>query len=126
MNSVTHFEIPADDVGRAKKFYADVFGWTSQDVSSVGDFEYHMLMTTETDEKMMPKKTGAINGGLFPREGSEKSMVVIDVPDIKDHVEKIKSAGGKITQDVAEVGDMGWYARFVDTEGNDVGIWQSK
>jgi len=27
MNSVVHFEIPADDVERAKKFYSENFGW---------------------------------------------------------------------------------------------------
>ena len=27
-NPVVHFEIPADDVARAKAFYAKTFGWT--------------------------------------------------------------------------------------------------
>ena len=26
-NAVVHFEIPADDVARAKAFYENVFGW---------------------------------------------------------------------------------------------------
>lgn len=28
MNRVVHFEIQADDLDRAQKFYEDVFGWT--------------------------------------------------------------------------------------------------
>ncbi|HLM21427.1 MAG TPA: VOC family protein, partial [Propionibacteriaceae bacterium] len=30
MRKVVHFEIPADDVDRAKKFYGSVFGWELQ------------------------------------------------------------------------------------------------
>ena len=29
--SITHFEIPADDVKRAKKFYEKAFGWKISD-----------------------------------------------------------------------------------------------
>ena len=27
MPTIVHFEIPADDVDRAKKFYSELFGW---------------------------------------------------------------------------------------------------
>jgi len=27
MPTIVHFEIPADDVERSKKFYRDLFGW---------------------------------------------------------------------------------------------------
>jgi catechol 2,3-dioxygenase-like lactoylglutathione lyase family enzyme len=27
MPTIVHYEIPADDVERAKKFYSDLFGW---------------------------------------------------------------------------------------------------
>ena len=27
MPTIVHFEIPVDDVDRAKKFYSDLFGW---------------------------------------------------------------------------------------------------
>ncbi|WP_370694237.1 VOC family protein, partial [Klebsiella pneumoniae] len=27
MTSIVHFEIPADDIQRAKTFYSDLFGW---------------------------------------------------------------------------------------------------
>jgi uncharacterized protein len=27
MPTIIHFEIPADDAERAKKFYSDLFGW---------------------------------------------------------------------------------------------------
>ena len=37
MDKVQHFEIPADDMARAKKFYGSVFGWRIQDVPGMGN-----------------------------------------------------------------------------------------
>ena len=31
LNRVIHFEIPADNLARAKKFYSTVFGWKIND-----------------------------------------------------------------------------------------------
>jgi len=31
MSTLIHFEIPADDLGRSKKFYSDMFGWKFDD-----------------------------------------------------------------------------------------------
>ena len=37
---VLHFEIQADDLSRAKDFYAKVFGWTFEDYSYVVNAPY--------------------------------------------------------------------------------------
>lgn len=34
--SVSWFELPADDVQRASEFYAEIFGWNNQDMG-MGD-----------------------------------------------------------------------------------------
>ena len=36
MDSVVHFEVPADDMERAKKFYKAVFGWVLTDMPMPG------------------------------------------------------------------------------------------
>ena len=46
MDSIVHFEIPADDPKRASKFYSDVFGWQ---VQAMEGFPYWSLITTELD-----------------------------------------------------------------------------
>ena len=123
MNKVVHFEIPFDDAERAKKFYGEVFDWGIQDMPEV---EYIIAHTAETDENFMVKEPGAINGGLYKRsEGLAQSPVlVIDVESIDEHLGKIAEAGGKITREKTEVGDMGLYAQVEDTEGNIIGIWE--
>ena len=54
MNKVVHFELPADNVERAKKFYKESFDWQMQDFP---DMNYTTIKTVEIDEKMMPKET---------------------------------------------------------------------
>jgi predicted enzyme related to lactoylglutathione lyase len=121
MNKVIFFEIPADDQERANKFYADVFGWEAEDFGGTT-----MVTTTELGEDGMPKTPGAINGDIFKRDINLKNpLVVIDVPSIEDHVEKIKAAGGELIVEKMPVGDMGFCAYFKDTEGNLIGIWEN-
>ncbi len=62
MDSVVHFEIPADDTGRAQKFYSDIFGWNIVKAPMPG-MEYFIVHTTPVDDKQMPTKPGVINGG---------------------------------------------------------------
>lgn len=121
MDSVVHFEIPADDVERAKKFYRQIFGW---EITSVPEMNYNIVNTTPT-ENNMPKSPGAINGGLMKRQGENAPVIVINVSSVDDYLKKIESVGGKVVLPKMQVGDMGLYARVMDTEGNVIGIWQT-
>ena len=124
MDKVVHFEIPADNIERAKKFYNSVFGWKIEKAPMPGP-EYHMITTVPTDEKQMPKELGAINGGMqkrsVPKEGP---VIVINVPSLEEALKKAEKAGAKVVVPKMEVGDMGLYARITDTEGNIIGVWQ--
>jgi uncharacterized protein len=123
MDSVVHFEIPADDPKRASKFYNDAFGWHIQQWESM---PYWMVSTAESDEMGVPKKPGAINGGLAAREGPLKSIVVtVMVDDVDKALEKIERVGGKTVQKKQAIGDMGFTAYFTDSEGNVVGLFQT-
>ena len=121
---VVHFEIPADNVERAKNFYKQSFGW---DISQYPGMEYHGILTTAVDEKTrMPKEVGAINGGLTKRNNEVKNTVItIDTQDIDATLKSVEKNGGKTVQKKQPVADMGFTAYFKDTEGNIVGLWQS-
>lgn len=124
MDKVVHFEIPADDLARAQKFYKEIFGWEITKVPMLG-VEYYMVNTVTSDKKGMPKEPGAINGGMMKRNVSgEMSVLVINVKSLDNYLKKIEKAGGKIVLQKQKVGDMGLYARVADTEGNVIGIWQ--
>ncbi len=51
-------------------------------------------------------------------------VLVMGVEDIDAAMERVVKAGGKIVAAKEPVGDMGIYARAVDTEGNVIGIFQ--
>jgi predicted enzyme related to lactoylglutathione lyase len=123
MDKVVHFEIPADNLARAKKFYNTVFGWK---MNEIPEMDYVMVGTVESDENGIPKETGAINGGMLERQDPVKSPVItINVKNIDQAAESIEKNGGKIVRPKMAVGDMGFAAYFKDTEGNVIGLWQN-
>jgi len=123
MNKVSHFEIPYEDQERAQKFYEEVFGW---EINKFSDEGYYLAFTTKSDPNtMMPSEPGAINGGLLKRDSTAKHpLLVIDVPNIDEHIKKIEDAGGELIMPKVSVSDSGFFARVADTEGNVIAIWQ--
>ena len=125
MDKVNHFEIPADNLSRAKNFYNEVFGWEIRD-AGMPDGDYQMVETVATGDDYMPKEVGAINGGMMTRQAAEeKPLIVITVGDIRQRLLDIEAQGGKVVMSVVPVGDFGLYARFEDTEGNVMGLWEA-
>jgi uncharacterized protein len=123
MDKVVHFEIPADDQERAKKFYQDTFGWQLQDMPGM---EYAIATTIEMDENQQPKEAGAINGGIGKRsERLNTPSFAIHVKDIDEALTKIKASGGSAVTEKMPVGEMGSMAYFKDSEGNVLSLWQA-
>ena len=126
MNPVVHFEMPYENSERLAKFYSQAFGWEMRKFGEdMGN--YVTATTTETDENMMVKRPGAINGGFFPKKAdwpAQYPSVVIAVDDIKEAMKKLADAGGKVLGDPMEIPGIGQYVSFTDTEGNRVSILQ--
>lgn len=121
MDPVVHFEIPAGDVERAKKFYSDIFGWKMHQLGS--DFGgYVTVQTSEVDEKNMLKEPGRINGGMMKREAIKSPVIVIAVDDCDATVEKVKASGGKLVGEILDIPTIGRYAYVEDCEGNVIGV----
>ena len=119
MDPVIHFEMPAKDTERVRKFYESAFGWQTTPLGpSVEDFV--LAFTIDTDEKTrMPKKRGAINGGFYKKTKSDQNVkITILVDDIREAIKKIEAAGGKVLGEPVEMPGVGLFADFMDTEGN--------
>jgi predicted enzyme related to lactoylglutathione lyase len=72
MNPVVHFEMPAIDNKRVKRFYENVFGWKMTQLGKdMGD--YILATTSPLDENNMHKNKGAINGGFY-KKGKEGTV----------------------------------------------------
>ena len=124
MNKVIHFEIPADDVERASNFYRKAFGWIINK-APVHDKEYNLSNTVDTDERGVPKELGAINGAIMKREvEGESPLIVVKVSSIEMYLKRILSSGGRFVLGKTRTENMGYYARFRDTEGNVIGLYE--
>jgi predicted enzyme related to lactoylglutathione lyase/effector-binding domain-containing protein len=120
---VVHFEIPADNEDRARKFYESVFGWTFQVLPHM---DYSLATTTPSNHRGMPAGPGAINGGIFRRGDMLLAPVItIDVEDIDSALAQIQRLGGETVRGRMEVPGSGWNAYFRDSEGNVMGLWQN-
>ena len=113
-NSIVHFEIPADDVKRAKKFYEKALGWKISDPWKMG---YFMVETMQKGEQ-------GINGGLMQRKHpGQPFMNYVAVDSIDAACKKVQKAGGVVVLPKMEIGpNKGWIAAFQDTEGNIMGF----
>ena len=128
MDKVQHFEIPADDVSRARKFYEHSFGWKTAEWPMPEGEPYIGMHTGPVDEKQMPKEPGFINGGMFKKNDKfpiDGPTIAVTVENIEHTLKKIKSAGGQVLGEIMKVADMGLYAYVKDTEGNVIGVWQN-
>ena len=121
-NTIIHFEIPATDVEKMKKFYEGLFGWKIEKYP--GPMEYWMIHTVPVDEKGMLLRPG-VNGGMVKKESAEhKPVNYISVESIDESIEKVKKLGGKIVMPKQEVPNVGWIATAVDPEGNQIALLQ--
>lgn len=125
MDKVVHFEIPADDMERAKHFYGSIFGWEITDMPMPGGMKYMSVVTAPVGPNRRPVEAGAINGGMIQRsEAMRAPILAINVPSIDESMQKVAAAGGKIVVPKMEMGGMGYYAYAADTEGNVIGLWE--
>lgn len=125
MGRVVHFEIQADDVERAKAFYAAVFDWTYQDWGQATGTPYWGVVTGPDEEL-------GINGGLLqrrvpapaPQQGTNAFVCTMGVDDYDETERRILEAGGQVALPKMALTGMAWQGYYLDTEGNTFGIHQ--
>jgi predicted enzyme related to lactoylglutathione lyase len=122
-NRVIHFELQADDIERAKKFYEKTFGWEIEKVMDAdkGGMDYWSLRTGSEGE-------AGISGGMYRRPADRKLTTydcTIAVDNIDNSIAAVKNNGGKIRQEKMMIPGVGWFAGAIDTEGNIFGIMQA-
>lgn len=116
MPSIVHFEVPADDIERAQKFYARVFNWKIEKIP--GDLEYYSIITKNDNNEP------GIHGGLMKRQSPEQMITnYINVDSIDEYSAQVEKAGGKVIIPKSPVPGVGYFAICLDTENNSFGFW---
>jgi predicted enzyme related to lactoylglutathione lyase len=122
-HTIVHFEIPADDVEKLRKFYSELFGWKIEKMP--GPVEYYGIETVPVDAKGMPERPG-VNGGMMKKQYPDhKPVNYITVESVDEYVKKIEVLGGRVIVPKMEVPGIGWWALALDPEGNQFAILQS-
>ncbi len=109
--AINYIEFDVADIERAKGFYGQAFGWTFNDYGP----EYCEF----TD--------GYMTGGFSQSETVTLGgpLVVLYGDDLDELMDKVKSAGGKITKPVFEF-PGGRRFQFTDLEGYELAVWTVK
>jgi predicted enzyme related to lactoylglutathione lyase len=121
MPRVLHFEIHADDPGRAVKFYSDVFGWKIEKWQ--GPMDYWLVYTGKDEpgiDGAIMKREQPLRGG----DGIVAYVCTVGVKPIDAYIDKVKSHGGEIVVPKRPVPGVGWFAQCNDTEGNIFGLME--
>ena len=114
--SVCWFDVPADDMGRAKRFYRSLFGWKFAKLSAAVADYWHI----DTGGK-----DASPDGGLLPRMHSGHSITVyVTVPSVDKAVAKVQKLAGTVCQPKTAVPHMGYFAICEDTEHNTFALWE--
>lgn len=116
----TWFEIPVENMERAKQFYETIFGIHLADPMAFGNSSM-CFFPSDANE------TGA-TGTLIQQESYTPSyqgaLIYLSVREINEITPKIVSAGGKIINEKMSIGEHGFVAHFEDSEGNRVALHQ--
>jgi predicted enzyme related to lactoylglutathione lyase len=115
-NAINWFEIPVTDMDRAVKFYNAIFETTLTVEKTPGG-----------QMAMLPSEQGAVGGALFKGEGykpsQEGAVLYLNGGDDLSHVlNRVAGAGGQVIMPKTDIGENGFMAFFIDTEGNKVGL----
>lgn len=115
-HTIVHFEIPADDVERAKTFYTHLLGWQ---FSSPPGFEGYWLI-------QMGEEGQDLEGGLMQRQAPDQGPVnYVQVESVEAIAAKVQQLSGKVIVPKSPVPGMGWFAHCQDTEGNVFALWEN-
>ena len=118
MSTIVHFDVPADDIQRAKTFYETVFNWEITRVP--GPMGYYNIGTKDD------QGTPSLGGGMGQRgDPSQKITNYIGVSSVDDYIKKVKDHGGTIIMPKTTIPGFGYLATFIDTEGNPMGLWET-
>jgi len=110
MAFVEHFEIPAEDIGRAQSFYKNVLDY---DYEPWGD---DMGMLLQPEDK-------GINGDLHERGAVPHPTVVFTVDNIEQTVAKAVAAGGSQLGEIQPLTEDSRWVYIKDSEGNIIGLF---
>ena len=116
-NPVRWFEIYVQDMARARAFYQAVLGVELQPLDSPGVemYAFPMQMNLSGASGALVKMEGMPSGG-------NSTLVYFGCDDCGIEAARVAGAGGRVFKEKFSIGQYGFIALAVDTEGNMFGL----
>ena len=117
-NMVGWFEVPVNDMDRAKKFYETVFNVniTIQDFGGI-------LMGWFPDRGDVPGAQGTLIKQESYVPSQEGTLVYFISDNVQNELDRVEAAGGTIYQPKTQISpEHGFMAAFIDCEGNRIAL----
>ena len=113
-NAINWFELPANNFERAVKFYSEVLDAEIQRVEMPGVI---MGFFPAAEQGV----GGAVTYGDDKKPSAEGALVYLNGgDDLAQPLSRVEAAGGTVVLPKTSIGDNGFFAIFLDTEGNKV------
>src|SRR5438105_2252253 len=113
-------ELATKDQNAAKRFYSDLFGWSSSD-SPIGEGESYTIFQKNGKDTAALMQLGAKQAGVPPHWNA-----YIAVDNVDQSTQKAKQLGGKVQVEPMDVMDHGRMAVIQDPTGAMFCLWQAK
>lgn len=116
-NAVSWFEIPVHDFDRAREFYSKIFDY-EMPTMPMGPIQMGFLLH---------EREKGVGGAIVHGEGTpSKEGVQVYLnggSNLQIVLDRVEGAGGKVDVPKTEIGQgFGFFAFFLDTEGNRIGL----
>ena len=118
-NAINWFEIPANDIERAKGFYETILDIKMHTSNVMG-----MDMAFFPSDSMAGKVSGALCKSEMHKPSYEGCVIYLNGnPDLQNVLDKVEAAGGQIVMPKTRIDEqVGCMAFFIDTEGNKMAV----
>lgn len=115
-NPIQWLEIATTDIERAKQFYQKVFNLS---------FEFVEMPDSKMYMFGAPDAIGS-SGCLVHGDGyvpsADGTVVYFECKDVNEELGRIEAAGGNILIPKTDIGEFGYFAHVMDSEGNRIGL----
>ncbi len=118
-NPVGWFEIYVQDMERAKKFYQGVL---QVNLTQLGPPDGELAMCAFPSEMSKSGTSGSLVKATGMPSGGNSTLVYFSCADCAVEAARVNAQGGKLHRDKMSIGEFGFVALALDTEGNMFGL----
>jgi uncharacterized protein len=114
-------DLLTSDAGRAREFYAELFGWTAGEAAEQFGGYFMFMRDGVPVAGCMPKVPGVPS-----MDGPDIWGVYLSSTDAKGTVEQALAKGAALREGPMDIADLGTEAILDDVTGARIGVWQAK